>query len=139
MARMNQLEEGLELAIDFGKIAKAAAASPGIAPVAIQDFDSGEVILLAYTNELAFRKTVETGKLVLWSTSRNKLWEKGATSENTFQVVEIRVNCEQNSLLYRVRAKKGGICHTSTKDGKARNCFYRRLNRQTMKLESDDP
>ena len=64
---------------------------------------------MAYTNELAFRKSIETRTLVLWSTSRNELWEKGKTSGETFELIEARVNCEQNSLLYRVRPRRGSI------------------------------
>ena len=87
----------------------------------------------------ALRKSIETGSAVFWSTSRNELWEKGKTSGETFDLVEIRVNCEQNSLLYRVRPKRGAICHTKNKAGKPRNCFYRRLNLKTGILENLDP
>jgi phosphoribosyl-AMP cyclohydrolase len=65
----------------------------------------------------------------LWSTSRNELWHKGATSGDTLDLVEVRVNCEQNSLLYRVRPSTGGACHTKDADGKARPaCYYRRVS-----------
>ena len=134
-----ELEEGLELTLDFHKLEKAVAGSPGIVPVAVQHADTQEVILVAYTNELAFRKTIETKSLVLWSTSRNELWEKGKTSGETFDLVEVRVNCEQNSLLYRVRPRRGAICHTKNKAGQPRNCYYRRLNLATGKLENLDP
>ena len=136
---MNQLEEGTGLTLDFGKITKVAAQCGGIIPVAVQDADTNEVILLAYTNETAFRKSVETRSLVLWSTSRNELWEKGKTSGETFDLVEARVNCEQNSLLYRVHPRRGGICHTKNKAGKPRNCYYRKIRFDTMELEHTDP
>jgi len=136
---MNALEEGSELRLDFGKIARVGAASPGVVPVAVQNADTGEVILLAYTNEQAFRQAVASRALVLWSTSRNELWEKGQTSGETFELVEVRVNCEQNSLLYRVRPRRGGICHTQNRQGRPRNCFYRRLNLATMTLAMRDP
>ncbi len=135
---MNALEEGLELKIDFDKIAKASAKCPGIIPVAIQNADTQEVILVAYTNEAAFRKSVETRTVVLWSTSRNELWEKGKTSGETFDLVEVRVNCEQNALLYRVRPRRGGICHTKNRQGRPRNCFYRKLDLKTGRLENTD-
>ena len=135
---MNALEEGSELKIDFDKIAKASAKCPGIVPVAIQNADTQEVILVAYTNEAAFRKSVETRTLVLWSTSRNELWEKGKTSGETFELVEVRVNCEQNALLYRVRPRRGGICHTKNRQGRPRNCFYRKLDLKTGRLENTD-
>ena len=136
---MSNLEEGNELKLDFRKLEKAVAVSPGILPVAVQNADTDEVILVAYTNELAFKKALETRSLVLWSTSRNELWEKGKTSGETFELVEVRVNCEQNALLYRVRPRRGGICHTKNKKGQSRNCFYRTLNVKTGKLENTDP
>jgi phosphoribosyl-AMP cyclohydrolase len=108
-------------------------------PVAIQHADSGELLLVAYTNETAFRKALATRSLVLWSTSRNELWEKGKTSGETFDLVEARVNCEQNSLLYRVRPRRGGICHTKNRQGQPRNCYYRRIDPETMELQNLDP
>jgi phosphoribosyl-AMP cyclohydrolase len=134
-----ELEEGGELKLDFDKLEKAVAQSKGIIPVAIQHADTREVILVAYTNELAFRKSVETRSLVLWSTSRKELWEKGKSSGETFDLLEVRVNCEQNSLLYVVRPRRGDICHTKNRAGKPRNCYYRRLDFETMKLENLDP
>jgi phosphoribosyl-AMP cyclohydrolase len=136
--QMKELEEGSELQLDFDKLAKAAKC-PGILPVAVQHADTQEVILVAYVNELALRKSIETGSAVFWSTSRNELWEKGKTSGETFDLVEVRVNCEQNSLLYVVRPRRGNICHTRNREGKPRNCFYRRLDLKTMTLENLDP
>ena len=133
-----KLEDGSGLMLDFGKIEKAANCR-GLMPVALQDCDSGEVILVAYTNEPAFKKAIKTRRVVLWSASRNELWEKGATSGNSFDLIEVFVNCEQNSLLYRVRARNGGICHTKNRAGRPRNCFYRRLDLKTGKLENLDP
>ena len=135
---MNELEEGRDLRLDFHKLEKAARCG-GVLPVAVQHADTGEVILLAYTNEPAFRQAVATRTLVLWSTSRNELWEKGKTSGETFELVEVRVNCEQNSLLYRVRPRRGGICHTRNRAGQPRNCYYRRLDLATGRLENLDP
>ncbi len=134
---MNSLEEGTELQLDFDKLAKAAACG-GMIPVAVQDADTGELILVAYTNEQAFRKSIEDRTATFWSTSRNELWIKGATSGNTFDLVEACVNCEQNSLLYKVRSRAGGICHTSNQAGEPRNCYYRRINLKTMQLENLD-
>lgn len=133
-----ELEEGLELKLDFDKLAKAAKCA-GVLPVAVQHADTREVILVAYCNELALRKSIESRSLVLWSTSRNELWEKGKTSGETFDVLEIRVNCEQNSLLFIVRPRRGGICHTKNAAGQPRNCYYRRLNLESGKLENLDP
>lgn len=135
---MKELEEGNGLNLDFDKLAKAAACG-GVLPVAVQHADTHEVILVAYTNEQAFRLSVAERRLVLWSTSRNELWEKGKTSGETFDLVEVRVNCEQNSLLYRVRPRRGGICHTKNAAGEPRNCYYRRLTFTTGRLENLDP
>jgi phosphoribosyl-AMP cyclohydrolase len=136
---VNQLEEGDALQLDFAKLAKVAEAAPGVLPVAVQDADSREVILVAYANEAALRHTIASGNATFWSTSRNELWEKGATSGETFEIVDIRVNCEQNSLLYVVRARRGRICHTRNSKGEPRDCYYRRLDPETGKLENLDP
>jgi len=136
---LNELEEGSELRLDFDKIRKVAEASPDVIPVALQNIDTGEVILIAYTNEKALQKAVDTRTVVLWSTSRNELWEKGKTSGETFELVDAFVNCEQNSLLYRVRPTRGGICHTKNIDGEPRNCYYRKLDFNSGKLVNIDP
>ncbi|MCB1070470.1 MAG: phosphoribosyl-AMP cyclohydrolase [Verrucomicrobia bacterium] len=133
-----ELEEGTTLQLDFNKLAKVAQC-PGVIPVAVQNADTQEVILVAYVNQLALDKSIETGSAVFWSTSRNELWEKGKTSGETFDLLEVRVNCEQNSLLYIVRPRRGGICHTKNRQGEPRNCYYRRLNLQTGVLENLDP
>jgi len=137
---VNSLEEGAALQLDFGKIAKTAARCPEVLPVAVQDADSGEVLLVGYTNETAFRRACAERRLILWSTSRNELWEKGKTSGETFELLEVRVNCEQNSLLYKVRPRRGGMCHTRNRAGRPRaGCYYRRLAWDTLSLEHLDP
>lgn len=136
---MKELEEGKGLTLDFSKIAKVAKVCPDVIPVAIQNADTREVILVAYTNELAMKKTLESRTVVLWSTSRNELWEKGKTSGETFELVEAFVNCEQNSLVYTVRPRRGGICHTKNRKDQPRNCYYRRINPETLQLENIDP
>lgn len=136
---MDSIEETDELRLDFDKLSRLAGSCKGVIPVAVQNINSDEVILVAYTNELALKKSIETGNLVLWSTSRNEIWEKGGTSGETFELVEAYVNCEQNSLLYKVRPMRGGICHTGNKDGRPRNCFYRKINLKTLALENIDP
>jgi phosphoribosyl-AMP cyclohydrolase len=136
---MNQLEEGLKLTLDFAKLAKSVAKSPDIIPVAVQNIDTQEVILVAYVNERALKVALETRTAVFWSTSRNELWEKGKTSGETFDLIEICVNCEQNSLLYKVRPRRGGICHTKNQKGQARNCFYRRVDMNTGEMVNTDP
>ncbi|MEI8242804.1 MAG: phosphoribosyl-AMP cyclohydrolase [bacterium] len=136
---MKELEEGNRLALDFSKIAKIAEKCKDSIPVAVLHAETKEVILVAYTNELAMRKAFAERTLILWSTSRNELWEKGKTSGETFDLLEARVNCEQNSLLYIVRPRRGGICHTRNRQGAPRNCYYRRINLDTLALENIDP
>jgi phosphoribosyl-AMP cyclohydrolase len=136
---VNPLEEGTSLQLDFSKLAKAAGKCPDIIPVAVQDIDTNEVILVAYTNEQALKAAAKSHTAIFWSTSRNELWEKGKTSGETFDLVEIYVNCEQNSLLYKVRPQRGGICHTKNHKGEPRNCYYRKLNPDTWELENLNP
>ena len=138
MADTKQLEEGAELRLDWDKLA-AVGKVGGVLPCAVQNADTGEVILVAYVNDQALRRAVETRSAVFWSTSRNELWEKGKTSGETFDLVEVRVNCEQNSLLYLVRPRRGGICHTKNAAGEPRDCFYRRLDFDTGELVNLDP
>ena len=87
----------------------------------------------AYINEAALKESIRLKKAVFWSTSRNRLWFKGAESGNTFTLNHIFVNCEQNSLVFQVTPDKGNICHTSY-NGVANNCYYRELDMDTMKL-----
>jgi phosphoribosyl-AMP cyclohydrolase len=136
---MSVLEEGATLDLDFKKLKKVAGIESDVLPVAIQHADTGEVILIAYSNQEAFEQSIHTRTLVLWSTSRNELWEKGKTSGETFELVEARVNCEQNSLLYRVRPRRGNICHTRNRQGEPRNCYYRKVKFETGELENIDP
>lgn len=136
---MNLLEEGTTLNLDFSKIAQVAASCPNVIPVAVQNIDTNEVILIAYVNPEALQKAIATKIAVFWSTSRNELWEKGKTSGATFELIEILVNCEQNSLVYKVRPRQGGICHTKNKLGEPRDCYYRKLNFETGLLENKNP
>lgn len=123
----NELEEGTRLRLDFAKLRKVAAARHDVLPVVLQHADSGAVLYVAYANEEALRETLATGRAVLWSTSRDELWRKGETSGDVLDLVEVRVNCEQNSLLYRVRPR-GGVCHTRDDAGDTRPaCYYRRV------------
>jgi phosphoribosyl-AMP cyclohydrolase len=131
----NQLEEGADLRLDFAKL----DAVRGVIPCAVQNADTQEVILVAYVNEKALQTAIETRSAVFWSTSRNELWEKGKTSGETFDLLEVLVNCEQNSLVYKVRPRRGGICHTKNEAGEPRNCYYRSLDLETGALRNIDP
>lgn len=136
---MSDLEETTQLRLDFDKLSKAVAACPGVLPVAVQNADTREVILLAYANRQALDEAIATRTAVFWSTSRNELWIKGKTSGETFDLLEVRVNCEQNSLLYLVRPRRGGICHTKNAAGEPRNCFYRKIDFDSRRLVNLDP
>ena len=124
----SELEESNKLQLDFQKLAAVAATRAPVLPVVVQHADSGEVLIVAYANQQALSESQRTGIATLWSTSRNELWVKGATSGDYLDLVEIRVNCEQNSLLYKVRPRQGGVCHTRDEHGQTRtSCYYRRL------------
>ena len=129
---MSLIEETDELMLDFDKIAKIDPDNRVI-PVAVQNLNTKEVILIAYVNEEALKESIKQRKVILWSTSRGKLWFKGAESGNTFTLHHIFVNCEQNSLVFQATPDKGGICHTSY-NGKPNNCYYRELDMETGKL-----
>ena len=132
---MNRLEEGTELMLDFAKLRRVGQRGQDVLPVVLQHADTGEVLYLAYANELALRETLATRRAVLWSTSRNELWRKGETSGDVLDLVEVRVNCEQNALLYRVRPR-AGVCHTKDSAGRARKgCYYRRIDGSGTALE----
>jgi phosphoribosyl-AMP cyclohydrolase len=121
-----KIEAGETLRLDFTRF--RSRDGTGVLPVAVQDIDSGVVLLIAHASERALSETIRTGIATFWSMSRNELWVKGATSGNTLEIVEIRVNCEQNSLLYIVRLQHGGACHTKNAQGKYRlGCYYRKI------------
>ena len=124
-----ELEEGTILKLDFMKLRKVTSCDADVIPAIAQDSNTGEVLVLGYANELALRTAREIGMATFWSTSRNELWIKGKTSGDFLKIDEIRVNCEQNSILYRVTPVGKGVCHTKNEAGVARSgCYYRRLN-----------
>lgn len=135
MAQLD-IEEGLEARLDFGKVARIGRDGHQVVPVVLQDADSGQVLFVAYADEQAYRETLATSKAVLYSTSRARLWRKGATSGDELEVLDVAVNCEQNSLLYRVRKLGRGVCHTQAADGLARpTCYYRTVaDPETLRL-----
>jgi phosphoribosyl-AMP cyclohydrolase len=125
---MKELEEGSALKLDFAKLQKIARTESQVVPVVVQDAETKDVLVVAYANQLALETTLTTGIATFWSTSRNELWIKGKTSGDTLKVEEVRVNCEQNSLLYLVRMMGGGVCHTKDAEGKTRpTCYYRAI------------
>ncbi len=128
MVQANDLEEGTVQQLDFDKIGGVGREGHQVIPVVLQEVDSGEVLFVGYANEEALRMTLEMKSAVLYSTSRNEIWHKGATSGDTLSLIDVRVNCEQNSLLYLVRRDGRGACHTTKADGSSRSgCYYRSL------------
>ncbi len=95
--------------------------SNGLVPAIVQDAETNQVLMLAYMNEESLRLTLEKGETVFWSRSRSELWHKGATSGNVQRVVEIRVDCDADTLLILVHPA-GPACHTGNQ-----TCFYRSI------------
>ncbi|MDR0303958.1 MAG: hypothetical protein LBH98_04190 [Chitinispirillales bacterium] len=134
-----EIEETSELKLDFDKLSEICEKKIGVIPVAVQNADTNEIILIAYINKEALELSVKTKIATFFSTSRNEIWVKGAASGAKFELLEIFVNCEQNSLVYKVRPTKENICHTKNKRGEARNCYYRKLDFNTNKLINLNP
>ncbi len=97
----------------------------GLIPAVVQDAASGELLMMAWMNVEALQKTQQSGEAHFWSRSRNQLWHKGATSGNVQKVREIRVDCDQDTLLLLVEPA-GPACHTGR-----RTCFYRSLSAES--------
>lgn len=126
-----ELEEGSVLNLDFTKLRKVASCDADVLLAIAQDVQTGEVLIVGYANQLALDTARETGMATFWSTSRNELWIKGKTSGDYLEIKEIRVNCEQNSILYRVIPAGKGACHTKNELGLARTgCYYRTINKE---------
>jgi len=95
----------------------------GLIPAVIQDAESGEVLMVGFMNEEALARTCSTGYATFFSRSRRKLWMKGETSGNRLQVVDILVDCDDDTVLVKVkRLGDGNVCHTGQ-----RGCFFRTL------------
>lgn len=94
----------------------------GLVPAVAQDVASGEVLMLAWMSRESLERTVATGEAVYWSRSRKALWKKGETSGHVQRVVEIRLDCDADTVLLRVESRGGVACHTGR-----RRCFFSRL------------
>jgi len=97
----------------------------GLIPAIVQDAQTNEVLMMAYMNQESLQLTLEKKETFFWSRSRNELWHKGATSGNVQHVVEVRVDCDMDTLLIRVHPA-GPACHTGNQ-----TCFYREITRTT--------
>lgn len=103
------------------RVARLKFDSNGLIPVIVQDSQTLQVLMMAWMNSESLRRTLDTGETWFWSRSREALWHKGATSGNTQKVVEIRVDCDGDTLLVLVEPA-GPACHTGEM-----SCFYRAL------------
>lgn len=106
----------------------------GLVPVVVREASDGTVLMLAYANTEALRKTLETSRATFWSRSRSALWEKGETSGNQMAIRRVAADCDSDAVLYEVEAT-GPACHTG-----ARSCFFRELGdrRQTTGDRTED-
>lgn len=112
-----------ELLIDFGSDGSK------LLPVVTQDFHTKEVLILSFVNREAFEESRRSGYATYWSRSRNELWKKGLTSGDLLKINEIRINCEQNSLLFLVTPEGKGACHAKKDDGNPYpSCYYRKIS-----------
>jgi phosphoribosyl-AMP cyclohydrolase len=101
----------------------------GLLPAIVQDFETSEVLMLAYINEEAWRQTRATGKAHFWSRSRGKLWLKGETSGHVQLVREILVDCDQDTVVFKVEQVGGAACHEGY-----RSCFFRRVSGRGLEI-----
>ena len=105
------------VSLDFKKMG-------GLVPAIVQEYLTGEVLMLAFMNEAAWEKTLKTGKATFYSRTRDTLWTKGSTSGNQQIVKEIRLDCDDDTVLLKVEQIGGAACHTGH-----RSCFYNRRKR----------
>lgn len=99
----------------------------GLVPAIVQDYETGEILMLAFMNQEAWEATLSTGKATYFSRSRQKLWVKGETSGNLQIVKEILVDCDEDTVLLKVEQRGGAACHTGY-----RSCFYKKMEDGTL-------
>lgn len=103
--------------LDFSKV-------NGLLPAIAQDYRSGKVLMLAYINQESWKKTLETGEAHYWSRSRQELWHKGGTSGNVQKIKEIYIDCDNDTVLFKVEQMGGAACHLGYE-----SCFFKNLDR----------
>ena len=101
----------------------------GLVPAIAQDYESGDVLMLAYMNKESWELTLKTGIAHYWSRSRNKLWKKGESSGNTQEVKEIRVDCDSDTVLIKVNQIGDAACHLGY-----RSCFFSVVDGDNLKV-----
>jgi phosphoribosyl-AMP cyclohydrolase len=101
----------------------------GLIPAIVQDYKTGEVLMLAFMNQEAWEATLNTGKATYWSRSRQELWVKGQTSGNQQIVREIRIDCDADTVLLKVEQLGGAACHTGH-----RSCFHKKVKDGSVQI-----
>lgn len=96
----------------------------GLLPAVVQEFRTGKVLMLAYINRDSWEKTLATGEAHYWSRSRREIWHKGGTSGNVQKIKEIYVDCDNDTVLFKVEQVGGAACHTGYE-----TCFHKQLGR----------
>lgn len=108
----------MKAALDFSKL-------DGLIPAVVQDYQDGEVLMVGFMNEEAWQTTLRTGKATFYSRTRQTLWTKGLTSGNVQLVKEIRIDCDDDTVVLKVEQIGGAACHTGH-----RSCFYKRVDNE---------
>lgn len=128
MSSKKDLEESLDFSPQYDQ--------NGLIPCITTDAETKDVLMMAYMNEEALRKTIQTGQAHYWSRSRQSLWHKGATSGFTQKIIEMHTDCDQDCILISVIVNKGegkaeGTCHTGRE-----TCFYRKIKNEKTLLKN---
>ena len=110
--------------LDFSK------SKDGLIPAIAQDYETGEILMLAYINAESWAKTLETGNATYWTRSRQKLWMKGESSGNVQKIKEILVDCDDDTVVFKIEQLGGAACHTGH-----RTCFYRKLEGDKLEVQ----
>ena len=108
--------------LDFNK-------TGGLVPAIVQDYQTGEILMLAYMNPAAFNATLSSGKATYYSRSRQTLWVKGETSGNTQLIKEVWIDCDDDTVILKVEQLGGAACHTGH-----RNCFYKKIEDGSIRI-----
>jgi len=108
--------------LDFNK-------TGGLVPAIVQEYQTGEILMLAYMNPDAFNATLSTGKATYYSRSRQTLWVKGETSGNIQLIKEIWIDCDDDTVLLKVEQLGGAACHTGH-----RGCFYKKVEDGSIRI-----
>jgi phosphoribosyl-AMP cyclohydrolase len=112
----------MAIKLDFSKL-------NGLLPAIVQDYETGEVLMLAFMNEEAWKATLSTGRATYYSRSRQKLWIKGETSGHVQMVREIRIDCDNDTVLLKVKQVGDAACHTGYQ-----SCFYRKIEKGSIQI-----